>query len=270
MANYVPNTPEWVRPIIDRASQASGVPSLLLSALLKQESGFNPKAVSSAGAQGIAQFMPGTSQGMGVDPWDPESAIMGAARYLSNNYNQFGDWKLALAAYNAGPGNVRKYGGIPPFKETQNYVKNIMGAIGAQETTPAQRVLDSSATQQWRRTPYGPQPITTAPENGQAPTQRSSPTETLFEAIRRLVGQAQAPARSFASRPMAMPTTATTTRPAPAQSRPAEARQQLASAKQAASYSQLVHMPETAFPSSGADDRLAKYRQTTRRGVAMT
>lgn len=123
---FVNGTPDWVTSIIKRASDKYNIPTMLLSALLKQESGFNPKATSSVGAQGIAQFMPATAQGMGVDPLDPESAIMGAAKYLRQSWDKFGKPELALAAYNAGGGAVNQYGGIPPYKETQDYVKNIM------------------------------------------------------------------------------------------------------------------------------------------------
>lgn len=127
---YVQGTPDWVKPIIQKAAEKHNIPTMLLSALLKQESGFNPNAGSSAGAQGIAQFMPATAKGMGVDPFDPESAIMGAAQYLRRSWDKFGKPELALAAYNAGGGAVNQYGGIPPYKETQNYVKNIMAMIG--------------------------------------------------------------------------------------------------------------------------------------------
>ena|SRR3990167_1483580 len=140
---YVPSTPDWVKPHIDRASQQYNIPPIILSALLKQESGFNPRAGSPVGAQGIAQFMPATARGMGVDPWDPESAIMGAARYLRNSYDKFGRMDLALAAYNAGGGAVSQYGNkIPPYKETQNYVKNIMAMAGEPHASYNQPSLD--------------------------------------------------------------------------------------------------------------------------------
>lgn len=120
------NAPEEYKLTIKEASDENDVPVNLLTSLLKQESGFNPNAKSSAGALGIAQFMPATAQGYGIDPLNPDEAIKGAARHLADLYNEFGSWDLALAAYNAGSGNVRKYGGIPPFTETRNYVKNIM------------------------------------------------------------------------------------------------------------------------------------------------
>jgi biotin carboxyl carrier protein len=103
------------------------VPADLLAALLQQESGFNPNARSPAGALGIAQFMPGTARGMGVDPLNPQSAIPGAARYLANAIaHNHGNVRLALASYNAGQGAVDRYGGIPPYAETQHYVQAVL------------------------------------------------------------------------------------------------------------------------------------------------
>jgi cell wall-associated NlpC family hydrolase len=102
-----------------------GVPPALLAAVAHQESGFNTQARSSSGAVGLMQFMPATAAGLGVNPLDANSSINGAARYLSGLYHEFGSWSLALAAYNAGPGTVRRYGGIPPYGETQRYVANV-------------------------------------------------------------------------------------------------------------------------------------------------
>lgn len=116
------------------AAQIAGqhkIPVDLFLALINQESRWNPKAVSPKGAIGLGQLMPGTASDLGVDPTVPEQNLAGAARYLAQQYNTFGDWNTALAAYNAGPGAVKKYGGIPPYKETQNYVNSIMGRLGS-------------------------------------------------------------------------------------------------------------------------------------------
>ena len=107
-------------------SEKYGVDPRLVFALLAQESRFNPQAVSPVGAQGLGQLMPGTAAGLGVkNPFDIAQNVDGTIRYLSGLLDQFGDTKIALAAYNAGPGNVRKYGGVPPFRETQHYVRTI-------------------------------------------------------------------------------------------------------------------------------------------------
>lgn len=113
------------------AAQKYGVDARLLASVAKHESSFNPKAVSPAGAQGLMQLMPGTARGLGVDdPFDPAQAIDGAARMLRSLLKEFGRTDLALAAYNAGPGAVRRYDGIPPYRETQNYVRRIMSDLG--------------------------------------------------------------------------------------------------------------------------------------------
>ncbi|MEU4221353.1 transglycosylase SLT domain-containing protein [Actinoplanes sp. NPDC026623] len=104
----------------------------LLAAVAKVESGYNPKAVSPAGAQGLMQLMPGTARGLGVnDSFDPRQAINGAAKLLSSHLKEFKSLPLALAAYNAGGGSVHKYGGIPPFSETQAYVPKVQKALAA-------------------------------------------------------------------------------------------------------------------------------------------
>jgi cell wall-associated NlpC family hydrolase len=102
-----------------------GVSPAVLAAMASQESGFNASAVSPAGAKGLMQFMPGTAAGLGVNPLDPASSVDGAARYLADLTGRFGSTELALAAYNAGPGTVSRYGGVPPYAETQNYVRAV-------------------------------------------------------------------------------------------------------------------------------------------------
>jgi len=123
---------EWIggKPSVGQAAQSAGVPEKLLSALVKNESGGNPEAVSPAGAIGLTQLMPGTAEGLGVDPYDPEQNLLGGARYLRQQFDRFGSWDLALAAYNAGPGAVEKYNGIPPYEETQSYVANVLRDAG--------------------------------------------------------------------------------------------------------------------------------------------
>ena len=106
-----------------------GIPTRMALNLVQQESGFNQGAVSPKGALGMAQLMPGTAKELGVDPSDPYQNIEGGMRYLRQQYDRFGDWSLAAAAYNAGPGAVQKYGGIPPFEETQNYVPIVMEGV---------------------------------------------------------------------------------------------------------------------------------------------
>ncbi|NLK04581.1 MAG: lytic transglycosylase domain-containing protein [Clostridiales bacterium] len=114
--------------IFEQASRKYNVPLNLLKAIGKAESNFNPDAVSRSGAQGVMQLMPATAAELGVtDSFDPEQNIMGGSKYISDLLKRYdGDTKLALAAYNAGMGNVKKYGGIPPFKETQNYVVKVI------------------------------------------------------------------------------------------------------------------------------------------------
>lgn len=109
------------------AARRHGVPEDLFLRLVHQESRWNAGAVSHKGALGLAQLMPGTARYLGVDPRDPQQNLEGGARYLRLQYDTFGSWPLALAAYNAGPNAVQRYGGIPPYSETQSYVKVIWG-----------------------------------------------------------------------------------------------------------------------------------------------
>lgn len=111
-----------------QAAAAAGIDASTFVRQINQESGFNPGAGSSAGARGIAQIMPTTAQSWGVDPMNPRDALYAAAKHMAGYlHNYKNDWSKALAAYNAGPGAVAKYGGVPPFSETQAYVKAILG-----------------------------------------------------------------------------------------------------------------------------------------------
>lgn len=132
--------PGWEAPVTPRGAVSSGPPSAyrqaiaraavrydlspdLLDAVARSESGYDPDIVSPAGAIGIMQLMPDTARALGVDPWDPEQNIMGGAAYLRGLVDRFdGDLERALAAYNAGPGRVVQYRGVPPFRETRAYV----------------------------------------------------------------------------------------------------------------------------------------------------
>ena len=109
------------------AARKHGVPEDLFLRLVQQESGWNPGAKSNKGATGLAQLMPGTARKLGVNIDDPQQNLEGGARYLRMMHDRFGSWRLALAAYNAGPGAVEKNNGIPPYAETKNYVKVILG-----------------------------------------------------------------------------------------------------------------------------------------------
>ena len=130
-AASLPSRAAQYEPIFDEASRTYGVSKSLLLAVAKAESNFDTNSVSHAGAQGIMQLMPGTAKTLGVkNAFDPYENIMGGAKLLRDNIKSFGSVPLALAAYNAGPGAVKKYGGVPPYKETQNYVKKIMADLG--------------------------------------------------------------------------------------------------------------------------------------------
>lgn len=124
---YAGNQRSQYLPHARAAARKHGVPEDLFLRLVQQESGWNVGARSHKGATGLAQLMPATAAKLGVNPHDPVQNLEGGARYLRMMYNTFGDWRLALAAYNAGPGAVTKYRGVPPYRETTNYVRVILG-----------------------------------------------------------------------------------------------------------------------------------------------
>ncbi len=136
--------------IFQEASETYGVDVNLLKAIAKQESNFDPDSTSSSGAQGIMQLMPATAESLGVeDAYDPYENIMGGAKYISQMLARYnGDTSLALAAYNAGSGNVAKYGGIPPFTETQNYVKKVTAYYNEGVTVPETSYVKSAASKE--------------------------------------------------------------------------------------------------------------------------
>lgn len=143
----------------EEASQTYGVPVALLKAVGMTESGFNQNAVSYVGAIGIMQLMPGTAASLGVNPYDARENILGGAKYIANNLQQFQGYsnglELAIAAYNAGPGNVISYGyQIPPFKETQDYVKKVLGYLTIQEQRP-EAPPDTEEAEEDLSGPYG-------------------------------------------------------------------------------------------------------------------
>lgn len=125
------------RSLAQRTAQRHGVPVNLFEGLIQQESAWRPGAVSRSGAIGLGQLMPATAKELGVDPRDPAQNLDGSARYLKQQLDRFGTPELALAAYNAGPGAVSRHGGIPPYRETRNYVQKVMGYAGSGTGSPA-------------------------------------------------------------------------------------------------------------------------------------
>jgi Transglycosylase SLT domain len=131
---------------LQEAAESYGLEPALLSALVYQESRYCTDALSPKGAIGLGQLMPGTAQGLGVDPYDPVQNLYGAAAYLRAQWDAFEDWNFALAAYNAGPGAVIKYKGIPPYEETQNYVVSVLSRYTAMvDTLPDSSLVEVAA-----------------------------------------------------------------------------------------------------------------------------
>jgi murein DD-endopeptidase MepM/ murein hydrolase activator NlpD len=128
--------------LVNNAATAHAISAPWLAGLLQTESGWNPRAVSEAGALGLGQLMPETARQLGVtDPFDPAQNIDGSARYLAEQYRSFGSYELAAAAYNAGPGAVRRYGGIPPYAQTQAYVPRVKALAQQFGSAPDDAVL---------------------------------------------------------------------------------------------------------------------------------
>ncbi len=120
-------TKEQIEKWVQEAAKKHEVDPNLIKAMMKAESSFDPKAVSEKGAQGLMQLMPGTAKDMEVtDPFDPKQNIGGGAKYIAQQLKEFGSLEKALAAYNAGPSRVREYGGVPPFSDTQKYIKDVL------------------------------------------------------------------------------------------------------------------------------------------------
>ena len=128
------NSPTAVDDLVAQAAARHGVDPDLIHAVIRAESDYNPRCESHAGAMGLMQLMPGTASGLGVtDPWDPAQNIDGGTRYLRQQLDRFGDTRLALAAYNAGPGAVQRYSGIPPYDETQTYVARVTEYLNSRQ-----------------------------------------------------------------------------------------------------------------------------------------
>jgi len=116
-----------INALVQQAALKHGVSADLIHSVIRVESSYDPRCTSSAGAMGLMQLMPGTARGLGVtDPYDPAQSIDGGTRYLREQLDVFDDTRLALAAYNAGPGAVRRYDGVPPYRETQAYVRRVL------------------------------------------------------------------------------------------------------------------------------------------------
>jgi soluble lytic murein transglycosylase-like protein len=122
--------PAQIDALVSQNAESQEVDPSLIKAIIANESGFNANATSGAGAQGLMQLMPGTAEGLGVtDAYDPAQNVAGGTKYIKGLLQRFnGDVRLAVAAYNAGPGAVEKYGGVPPYAETQNYVQNVLSS----------------------------------------------------------------------------------------------------------------------------------------------
>lgn len=167
--------------MITQAATKYGVPEKGLRALLQQESGFNPQAVSPKGASGIAQFMPETAKQFGIDPFKPEQAIPAAAQYLKQNYDEFGSWDKALAAYNAGPERVRTGGVLPA--ETQNYTTKLSPAFAQEQVAQASPAATNGH-------PWESDPISQPAKPGFFEKNVSTPAQSGFRSFQQQMGAA--------------------------------------------------------------------------------
>lgn len=189
-----------------------GVPRKIAFSLVRQESGGNPGAKSPVGAIGYTQLMPGTARGLGVNPNNPIDNLKGGMKYLGHLISSFKSVPLALAAYNAGPGAVHKYGGIPPYKETQNYVKSIMGMAGTSSAAPNAVVKSTKmpnlqqflASQLGQNPTKAPKPTAPTENPLQAAMDVSAPSEETVNILSKLGGMAGRAAES-ASEPIPLP-----------------------------------------------------------------
>jgi hypothetical protein len=168
--------PPDLKSLVSAMAEKYNIPTDVFSSLVQQESAYNPNAVSPAGAIGLTQLMPGTAKQLGVDPRDVTQNVEGGARYLRQQIDRFGSIPLALAAYNAGPGAVSKYGGIPPYKETQNYVNKVMGNVGTSSSAP--RLISTAVA----IPEEDEQPVVADEETVEATPDRSAVAEYLAQA----------------------------------------------------------------------------------------
>ena len=160
---------------ITAAATKYGIDPALLKGLIRQESNFDATARSGAGAQGLTQLMPGTASSLGVtDPTDPAQAIDGGAKYLKQQLDRFGgDAAKALAAYNAGPGAVAKYGGVPPYAETQNYVQKVLGYAAEYRGSAATSATTATSAVPVTTTPVSPASLLATGEDTSSDTSSS-------------------------------------------------------------------------------------------------
>jgi soluble lytic murein transglycosylase-like protein len=136
--------PRSIDEIVSEIAKKFEIDAALVKAIIKAESNCNPNAVSRKGAQGLMQLMPETAKGLKIDkPLDPQENIIGGVKYVKGLMAAYGDLRLALAAYNAGPGTVRKYAGIPPYRETVNYVEKVIAFYKNFKQDPALRVAEN-------------------------------------------------------------------------------------------------------------------------------